>query len=73
MESSYAERMPELVKEIANMNSKDFLFEMLHILLNGTNKYIIGQKVTSHEQQGYSEYPTLKKTKKENICSCAPR
>ena len=50
MESSYVESMPELVKEIANMNSKYFLFEMLHILLNGTNKYIIGHKVTSHKQ-----------------------
>ena len=53
MEDSYTEIIPELVKEISNMNSKVFLFEMLHILLNGTNKYIIGQKVTSHEQQGY--------------------
>ena len=53
MEANYAESIPELVKEIANMNSKEFLVEMLHILLNGTNKYIIGQKVTSHEQQGY--------------------
>ena len=50
MEASYAKSIPELVKEIANMNSKVFLFEMLHILLNGTNKYIIGQKVTLHEQ-----------------------
>ena len=65
MEASYAESIPELVKEIANMNSKDFLFEMLHILLNGTNKYIIGQKVTLHEQQGYWEYPTLKKQKRK--------
>ena len=73
MEASYAESILELVKEIANMNSKDFLFEMLHILLNGTNKYIIGQKVTSHEQQGYWEYPTLKKQKGKHMFLCTKR
>lgn len=40
-----------------------FVFLMLPILFYGTKKYILGQKITSHTQQGFLESPALKMPK----------